>query len=150
MLWQNCTPPSAWNASPNCWGELQVQETHPDFLNNSSEAIHEPPVLIPPREKTTRKIAILVGLGEVLHICETGIGKNICCKGKNGANTRIVPRGIDMPNLIAVSPHLVHFTFRKTKSQAIIFPHDVEKMSMNNALQPCNQIPFQCQKTTGK
>jgi hypothetical protein len=120
------------------------------LLNNLSEAIHEPPVLIPPRVKTTRKIAILVGLGEVLHICETGIGKSTRCKGKNGANTRIVWHGIDMPNLIAVSPRLVHFAFCKTKSQAIIFPCDVKKMSMNNALRPCHQILFQCQKTTGK
>jgi hypothetical protein len=37
-------------------------------------------------------------------------------------------------NLIAVSSRLVRFAFCKTKSQAIIFPRDVEKMSMNNAL----------------
>ncbi len=32
------------------------------ILNNWSEAIHEPPVLIPPREEMTRKIAILISL----------------------------------------------------------------------------------------
>jgi hypothetical protein len=55
-----------------------------------------------------------------------------------------------MPNLITVSPRLIRFAFRKMKSQEIVFPRDVEKMSMHNALGPCHQVPFQCQKTTGK
>jgi hypothetical protein len=55
-----------------------------------------------------------------------------------------------MPHLIAVPPRLVRFAFYKTKCQAIIFPCDMEEMSVNNVVAPRHQIPFQDQKTAGK
>jgi len=55
-----------------------------------------------------------------------------------------------MPHLIAVPPHLVRFAFCKTKRLAVIFPSDMEEMSLNNVVAPRHQIPFQDQKTAGK